>query len=170
MADKRLVKRSIFFFLKFLGIFILLSWFVNLAPVTDFFINFFVFVIKCFLFIIGKGTIVIVNNEITVNSIKVIVSSECTGVAMYSLFIAFVIAYGVSRKTYRYALFGLLMLIGFNILRIFIILISAFFGVNTLNFVHDFLWPSAFFVFTLIAVLFYIRQSSKLNNNLHSLK
>lgn len=160
-ADKELVKKSIFFILKFLGVFLLLSWFFNLRPITDFFINFFVLAIRCFLFIIGKGTVSIVNNELVVNSISMIVAKECTGTAMYSLFIAFVVAYGISRKTCKYGVFGLFMLIGLNILRLFTILISTFFGAKIFNFVHDFLWPSTFFVFTLIAVLFYIRKSSK---------
>ncbi len=161
MVDKELVKKSIFFILKFLGVFLLLSWFFNLIPITNFFINFFVLVIRCFLFIIGKGTVNIVNNEIVFNSISMIVAKECTGVAMYSLFIAFVVAYGISRKTYKYSVFGLFMLIGLNTLRLFTILISTFWGIKIFNFVHDFLWPSTFFVFTLITVLFYIKKSSK---------
>ena len=160
-ADKELVKKSIFFILKFLFVFLLLSWFFNLKPITDLFINFFVLVIRAFLFIIGKGTVNIVNNALVVNSISMVVAKECTGTAMYSLFIAFVAAYGISRKTCKYGVFGLLMLIGLNILRLFTILISTFFGIKLFNFVHDFLWPSTFFVFTLIAVLFYIKKSSK---------
>ena len=160
-ADKELAKKSILFILKFLGVFLLLSWFFNLKPITDFFINFFVLVIRCILFIIGKGTVNIVDNELVVNSISMIVAKECTGTAMYSLFIAFVAAYGFSRKTWKYGLLGLFMLIGLNILRLFTILISTFFGITLFNFVHDFLWPSTFFIFTLIAVLFYIKQSSK---------
>jgi exosortase/archaeosortase family protein len=117
--------------------------------------------IKGFIFIIGKGTLSIVNNEIIFNSISMIVAKECTGVAMYSLFIAFVIAYGISRKNYKYGIFGLLMLIGLNVLRLFTIVISTFLGIKVFNFIHDFLWPSTFFVFTLIAVLFYIKRSSK---------
>ncbi|MFA4952977.1 MAG: hypothetical protein WC584_02035 [Candidatus Pacearchaeota archaeon] len=161
MVDKELVKRSIFFILKFLVIFLLLSWFFNLKPITDFFINFFVLVIRGFLFVIGKGTASIVNNVIVVNSISMIIVKECTGVAMYSLFIAFVVAYGISKKTFKYGVFGLFILMGLNILRLFTIIISAFFGIKTFYFVHDFLWPSTFFVFTLLAVLFYIRKSSK---------
>ncbi|MFH0978039.1 MAG: exosortase/archaeosortase family protein [Candidatus Woesearchaeota archaeon] len=160
-ADKELAKKSIFFILKFLGVFLLLSWFFNLGPISDFFINFFVFVIRCFLFIIGKGTVTIVNNELVVNSISMIVVKECTGVAMYSLFVAFMVSYGISRKTLKYGVFGLFMLIGLNILRLFTILVSTFFGTKVFYLVHDFLWPSTFFVFTLIAVLFYIKKSSK---------
>lgn len=160
MADKELAKKSIFFILKFLGVFLLLSWFFNLELVTNLFINSFVLVIRCFLFIIGNGTANIVNNKIVVNSISMIVVKECTGVAMYSLFIAFVVAYGISRKTYKYGVLGLFMLIGLNILRLFTILISTFFGIKVFNFTHDFLWPSTFFVFTLIAVLFYIKKTS----------
>ncbi len=161
MADKKLIKKSIFFILKFLGVFLLLSWFFNLKPITDFFINFFVLVIRCFLFMIGVGTVNIVNNELVVNSISMIVAKECTGVAMYSLFIAFIVAYGISRKTCKYGVFGLFMLIGLNILRVLTLLISTFFGIKIFYFTHDFLWPSTFFVFTLIAVLFYIKKSSK---------
>lgn len=161
MVDKQLVKKSIFFILKFLGVFLLLNWFFNLGPITNFFINFFVLVIKCFLFIIGKGAVSIVNNEIVVNSISMIVAKECTGVAMYALFISFVVAYSISRKTYKYGVFGLLMLMGLNILRLFTIIISTFFGIKTFNFTHNFLWPSTFFIFTLIAILFYIKKSSK---------
>jgi len=159
MADKELVKKSIFFILKFLGVFLLLSFFFNLIPITNFFINFFVFVIRCFLFIIGKGTVNIVNNALIINSISIIIAQECTGVSMYSLFIAFVVAYGISKKTYKYSVFGLFILIGLNILRLFTIIISAFFSIKILNFVHDFLWPSTFFIFTLIAILFYIKKS-----------
>jgi exosortase/archaeosortase family protein len=161
MADKELVKRSIFFILKFLVVFLLLSWFFNLAPISDFFINFFVLVIRFFLFIIVKGTVGIVDNELVVNSISMIIAKECTGVAMYSLFIAFVVSYGISGKTWKYGVLGLFMLVGLNILRLFTIIISTFFGMRTFYFVHDFLWPSTFFVFTLIAVLFYIRKGSK---------
>jgi len=160
MADKEFVKKSIFFILKFFSVFLLLSWFFNLRPITDFFINFFVLVTRCFLLITGKGTANIVNNELVINPISIIVAKECTGVAMYSLFIAFVVAYGISRKTYKYSIFGLFMLIGLNILRLFTILISTFFGIKIFNFVHDFLWPSTFFVFTLIAILFYIKKTS----------
>ena len=161
MADKELLKKSIFFILKFLGVFLLLSWFFNIKFISDLFINFFVIVIKCFLFIIGKGTVNIVNNEIFFNSFSLIVAKECTGVAMYSLYIAFIVAYGISRKTYKYGIFGLLMLIGLNILRLLTIVISTLFGIGVLNFVHDFLWPSTFFIFTLIAILYYIKKSSK---------
>ncbi|MDO8467497.1 MAG: hypothetical protein Q7S56_00940, partial [Nanoarchaeota archaeon] len=122
MADKELVKKSIFFILKFLGVFLLLSWFFNLRSITDFFINFFVLVIRGFLFIIGKGTVNIVDNILVVNSIPMIVAKECTGVAMYSLFIAFVVSYGISRKTWKYGVFGFLMLISLNILRLFAII------------------------------------------------
>ena len=160
-ADKELAKKSIFFILKFLGVFLLLSWFFNLRPITDFFINFFVWIIRYFLFIIGKGTVSIVNNELVVNSISMIIAKECTGTAMYSLFIAFVVAYGISRKTCKYGVLGLFMLIGLNILRLFTILISTFFGIKIFYFVHDLLWPSTFFIFTLIAVLYYIKKSSK---------
>jgi exosortase/archaeosortase family protein len=161
IVDKEIIKKSIFFILKFLCVFLLLNWFFNLKLITDFFINFFVLMIKGFIFIIGKGTLSIVNNEIIFNSISMIVAKECTGVAMYSLFIAFVIAYGISRKNYKYGIFGLLMLIGLNVLRLFTIVISTFLGIKVFNFIHDFLWPSTFFVFTLIAVLFYIKRSSK---------
>jgi exosortase/archaeosortase family protein len=160
-ADKELIKKSIFFILKFLCVFLLFSWLFNLEPITNLFINFFVLVMRGLLFIIGQGTVNIVNNQLVVNSISMIVAKECTGTAMYSLFIAFAVAYGVSRKTCKYAGFGLLMLIVLNILRLFTILISTFFGIKIFNFVHDFLWPSTFFVFTLLAVLFYIRKSSK---------
>jgi exosortase/archaeosortase family protein len=160
MVDKVFIKKSIFFILKFLGVFLLLNWFFNIKLITDFFISFFVLVIKCFLFIIGKGTVNIVNNELVVNSISMVVVKECTGIAMYSLFIAFVVAYSISRKTYKYSIFGLFMLMGLNILRLFTIIISTFFGIKVFNFTHDFLWPSTFFIFTLIAVLFYIKKSS----------
>ena len=161
IVDKEIIKKSIFFILKFLVVFILLNWFFNLKLITDFFINFFVLTIKGFLLIIGKGTASIVNGEIVVNSISMIIIKECTGIAMYSLFIAFAIAYGISRKTWKYGVYGLLMLIGLNILRLFTIIISTFFGVKIFNLVHDFLWPSTFFVFTLIVILFYIKRSSK---------
>jgi len=161
MADEQLATKAIFFILKFLGVFLLLNWFFNLKPITDFFINFFVLIIKYFLFIIGQETARIVNNEIVVNSISIIIAKECTGVAMYSLFIAFVIAYGISKKDYIYGIFGLLILIGLNILRLFSIIISAFFNIKIFYFIHDFLWPSTFFVFTLIAILFYIKKTSK---------
>jgi exosortase/archaeosortase family protein len=161
IVDKESIKKSIFFILKFLGVFILLNWFFNLKLITDFFINFFILMIKCFLFIIGKGTASIVNNEIVVNSVSMIIIKECTGIAMYSLFIAFVAAYGISRKTWKYGVFGLIILIGLNMLRLFTIIISTFFGIKMLNLVHDFLWPSTFFVFTLIVILFYIKRSSK---------
>ena len=159
MADKKLVKKSIFFILKFFGVFLLLSWFFNLGPINNFFINFFVFIMRYLLFIIGKGTVSVVNNSLIINSISIIIAQECTGVSMYSLFIAFVVAYGISKKTYKYAIFGLFMLIGLNILRLFTIIISAFFSMKILNFIHDFLWPSTFFIFTLIAILFYIKKS-----------
>jgi len=159
MADKKLVKKSIFFILKFFGVFLLLSWFFNLGPINNFFINFFVFIMRYLLFIIGKGTVSVVNNSLIINSISIIIAQECTGVSMYSLFIAFVVAYGISKKTYKYAIFGLFMLIGLNILRLFTIIISAFFDMKILNFIHDFLWPSTFFIFTLIAILFYIKKS-----------
>jgi exosortase/archaeosortase family protein len=161
IVDKEIIKKSIFFILKFLGLFLLLNWFFNLKPITDFFINFFVLTIKGFISIIGKGAVSIVNNEIVFNSISMIIAKECTGVAMYSLFIAFVVAYGISRKTWKYGVFGLLILIGLNVLRMFTIVISTFFGIKIFNFFHDFLWPSTFFVFTLIVVLFYIKRSSK---------
>jgi exosortase/archaeosortase family protein len=117
--------------------------------------------IKGFLLIIGKGTVSILNGEIVVNSISMVIVKECTGIAMYSLFIAFVIAYDISRKTWKYGIYGLFMLIVLNILRLFTIIISTFFGVNVFNLVHDFLWPSTFFIFTLIMILFYIKRSSK---------
>lgn len=160
-ANKELIKKSIFFIFKFLVVFILLNWFFNFKLITDFFINFFVLVIKCFILIVGKGTVSIVNNEIVFNSISMIIIKECTGIAMYSLFIAFVLAYGTSRKTLKYGVYGLLMLISLNILRLFTIIISTFFGIKIFNLVHDFLWPSTFFVFTLIVILFYIKRSSK---------
>jgi len=161
LANNELIKKSIFFILKFLGVFILLNWFFNLELMTNFFIKFFVLVIKLFLLIIGKGTVSILNGEIVVNSVSMIIVKECTGIAMYALFIAFVVAYGISRKTLKYGVFGLFILIGLNILRLFTIVISTFFGIKIFNFVHDFLWPSTFFVFTLILILFYIKRSSK---------
>jgi len=161
MANREYLKKSIFFLLKFLGTFLLLSWFLNLKPIAEFFINFFVWIVKGFLFLIGKGTVSILNNELVVNSSSLIVAKECTGVAMYALFIAFVVAYGISEKNYKYGIYGLIILVGLNILRIFTIILSAFFSTNALNFVHDFLWPSTFFIFTLIAILFYIRKTLK---------
>ncbi len=158
--DKELGKKSLFFILKFLAVFLLLSWFFNLRPISDLLIHFFVLVMQCLLFILGEGSVNIVNNELAVNSIPLIVAKECTGAAMYSLFIAFALAYGISRKTCKYAVYGLCILIGLNILRLFTLLISTFLGVSIFNFTHDFLWPSTFFVFTLLAVLFYIRKSS----------
>jgi exosortase/archaeosortase family protein len=90
-----------------------------------------------------------------------IVAKECTGIAMYSIFFAFAVAYGISKKNWKYCLFGLLMLVVLNILRLFTLIASTFFGVKTFYFIHDFLWPSTFFLFILIAILFYIRRSSK---------
>jgi len=161
ITNKEFLKNSIFFILKFLGVFLFLSWLFNLELITNFFINFFVLVMRLFLFIIGDGTVNVLNNEIVVNSVSMIVTKECTGMAMYSLFIAFVVAYGTSRKTYKYGIFGLFMLMELNIHRLFTIIISTFFGVKFFNFTHDFLWPSTFFVFTLITILFYINKSSK---------
>ena len=158
---KELVKNYLFFILKFLVVFLFLSWFFNLKFINDLFINFFVLVIKGFLFIIGKGTTSIVDNQLFVNGIPMIVLKECTGTAMYSLFLAFAFAYKFSKKNLKYVGLGLLMLIGLNILRLFTIIVSTYFGKSVFNFVHDFLWPSTFFIFTLIVVLYYIKRCSK---------
>jgi len=161
MANKDSIKKSIFFILKFLCVFLLLSWFFNLEIVSEFFINFFVWIMKSFIFIIGKGTTSIVENNIVFNSVSMLMTKECTGAVMYALFIAFVLAYGISKKTWKYGVYGLLILISLNILRLFTLLVSTFFGEKVFYFIHDFLWPSTFFVFTLIAILFYIKGSSK---------
>ena len=160
-ADKGLAKKYIFFVLKFLAVFLLLSWLFDLNPVSDLLISFFVLVMRVILFALGQGTVNIVNNELVVNSVSMIVAKECTGASMYALFIAFAAAYGISKKSWRYAIFGTLMLIGLNALRLATIIIAARFGIKVFNMVHDFLWPSTFFIFTLMTVLYYIRGGSK---------
>ena len=161
-ADKELVKKPLFFLLEFLFLFIILSWFFNLTFVNNLFIELFLLIIKGFISLFGSGTCYIVGNQIIVNGSPLVMIKECTGTPMYTLFAAFALAYQCPKnKKLKTLGFGLLMLFTLNIIRMFTIIIAAYLNRPILNFLHDFLWPSTFFIFTLIAAVYYIKRCSK---------
>lgn len=161
MATDKPAKEYIFFVLKFLGAFFLFSWLFGLSMVNNALIWLFLQISRGFIFLIGQGIVAVVDNTFMVNSISMIVEKECTGAAMYALFIAFAFAYGITKKSWKHLVFGLLMLIGLNTLRLFTIILSTFFGPQAFAIIHDFLWPSTFFIFTLMVVLYYIKRRQK---------
>ena len=161
IAGKKTAKKYFFFVLKFLPAFLFLSWFFNIKIINDLLIGFFVFLMRIFLFMIGKGTVSIIDNTLVLNSVQMIMASECTGSSMYAMFIAFAFAYNISKKTLKHLLFGVLMLAGLNIIRIYTLLAAALLGSQFFRFFHDFLWPSSFFIFVLLVISYYIKESSR---------
>ena len=155
-------KKHLLFVLKFLFLFLIFSWFLGLSFVNDIFIRLFMLITKGFVYLLGSGTCDIVGNQIIVNGNPLVMIKECTGSAMYALFAAFALAYRCPKKRKWKGLgFGLLMLFSLNVLRMFTIIIAAYLNRSILNFLHDFLWPSTFFIFTLIAAVYYIKRCSK---------
>lgn len=155
-------KSQIIFILKFSALFIILNWILGLSYVNNFFISLFMLIIKGFLVFLGGGTSSIVGNQITVNGNPLILIKECTGTPMYALFTAFALSYKCRKsKRFKGIVLGLLMLFSLNVLRIFTIIIAANISYSALDFIHDFLWPSTFFIFTLAAAYYYIKRCSK---------
>ena len=152
-------KKNIFFILKFLSLFLTLSWITSITFVENIFIQLFMQISKLFLFLFNGA---IIGNQIIIKGIYLEMIKECTGITMYVLFSAFAIAYDCPIKKKLKGLgIGLGILFSLNILRLFTIMLSAYLSTTLFGFIHDFLWPSTFFIFTLIVGAYYIKRCSK---------
>jgi exosortase/archaeosortase family protein len=159
-------KKYFIFIIKFLIIFIVLNLILSLGFIVNSLTDLFIFLIKPITLFFKEGVIEIIGNAIVVNNSVLIVDKQCTGIAMYSLFAAFAIAYKAETKTKLKGLaIGVGMLILLNLIRLIIIVIAAYFSKTALNFVHDLLWPATFFIFTLIVGYYYIKRCSKLKKH-----
>ena len=100
-----------------------------------------------------KGTFI-------VNNSTLLIDKQCTGIAMYALFFAFVFASSCKQKLKGFCI-GFSLLFGLNILRLLFLGFVAYFGISELKFVHDFLWPFSYFVFTLLASYSFQKRCKK---------
>jgi exosortase/archaeosortase family protein len=151
-------KKQLFFILKFSALFISINWFLGL--INNLFIILLMQIIKGILSFIG-GSSEIIGNQIIINGNPLVLIKECTGTPMYALFAAFALAYQCKNSKLKGIIYGLLMLFSLNVLRIFTLILAASYKYSILAFLHDFLWPSSFFIFTLLAAWHYIKGCSK---------
>jgi exosortase/archaeosortase family protein len=155
MSKKKFVIKFVFFF----TIFTLIS---NISIIEKISINFFLIFAKLFLLFFDPTSWTVIGNELVVNGSNLIMVKECTGLPMFVLFLAFALSYSKNvKKEYKNILLGVLFLVCLNVIRMFTIMIAAFIDIKVLNFVHDFLWPSTYFIFTLITVYFFIKRCDK---------
>lgn len=96
--------------------------------------------------------------SIIVNGIELKLAAECTGSAMYSIFLAFALAWGGERRRELIGvLTGIILLFMLNLLRVLTLITSARISAAALDFTHDLLWPASFFVFVLLTAYLHTR-------------
>jgi exosortase/archaeosortase family protein len=153
-------KKTLFFLFKFISIFLILSLLFKIQFIDNLFINLFLIVSKGFVTIFFPSSAQIINTLIIIDKVNLEMTTECTGTPMYALFAAFGLAYHCKDKKsrIRHVALGLLMLFSLNVVRILALIVAASISHSALDFLHDFLWPSTFFVFTLVAALYLIKR------------
>jgi len=156
------LRKNFFLFIKFFLLFLVSHTILGSEICVKIFRNFFSILLKL-LFIFFKGVTWGADaTTLFVNGLPLSITGECTGIPMYCLFLAFAFTYPARPKNkMREIGVGLLILISLNLVRLITIVIAAHFGPLALDITHDFLWPSTFFIFTLLSCVYYMRKSSK---------
>ncbi|MBN1156583.1 hypothetical protein JXA85_03145 [Candidatus Woesearchaeota archaeon] len=153
-SDRNKGKDSLSFVLKFSLLFIVLTLISRISFISNATVWLFIQISR--LLLVFCTSCILAGNQIIINNNPLLVVKECTGITMYVLFFSFAMSY---RPRTRQILEGLALLFGLNLLRLITIFIAAGISMALLNFIHDFLWPASFFIFTLIAAALYIRRT-----------
>ncbi len=140
-------------FIIYFSIFTVMSLFLE-----EFFVDFFMFFIGPTAKLIGAT---IISNQISVKGNFLLVAKECTGMQIYSMFLAFALSYKFSRKNINIIFISLVGLFFLNYIRIISLIGIAGINFGLFKILHGFLWPASFFIFTLIGVIYYKNEADK---------
>jgi len=140
-------------------LFIIITFLLSLPMIENFLINFFITLSKVFLSFFHEASWEIINNKVYINSIPFIIVKECTGISMYALITSFALAYNPSKKNLKYLAIAVLLLVALNTLRIITLFTAGFYFQEYITTLHNLLWPSTFFFFTLLTGYYYIKIS-----------
>src|SRR3989338_731685 len=91
-------------------------------------------------------------NTLLIDGSALTLDTACIGIAIFAMFTSFVIAFGFNFASFLAGI-GLIFLL--NMLRIFTLGLAAMTGV--FDIVHNFLWPSTFFLFAGLAAYLHVR-------------
>jgi exosortase/archaeosortase family protein len=156
------LRKNLFLIIKFFFIFLIFNTLLGSKICVNILRHFFSILLKL-IFIFFKGvTWGADGTTLFVKGLPLSITGECTGIPIYCLFLAFAFTYPARPKNKMMKIgVGLLILVSLNLVRLITIVIAAHFGPLALDLTHDFLWPSTFFIFTLLSCVYYMRKISK---------
>lgn len=103
----------------------------------------------------------VLSNQIAVNGNFLLMAKECTGTQIYNMFLAFAFSYNFKKENIKYIMIGLSGLLFLNYIRIMSLVGIAAVNFDFFKILHNFLWPTSFFIFTLIGVIYYKHEADK---------
>lgn len=140
-------------FIFFFSLFTVISIFLEKHLIV-----FFMFFITPFAKQIGAA---VLSNQISVNGNFLLMAKECTGMQIYSIFLAFAFSYRFRKENLKYIVLGMMILVLLNYLRIISLIGVASLDYGMFTLLHGFLWPASFFLFAIIGIIYYKNEADK---------